>query len=391
MTDTIRASIRESIEGAHDVIDLDQGFSYRSICDELPHSHLLKSNAIFSMLKKQNQITLAHQTVGIDQIEKTGCILKSFGCLGKAIYAIPVYEDGRSKQTYNDNFYELVLSHQDAEMMGKIDTIIIKSRNTTRENGVLFGMNYLRMGKLIALLSRGWTLHEYENGTIESKVSTLVSSIEINTLRNPESSTEEVFDSLSKLGRQSSFFALLYYEAVTQVIMLSSEDEKTIHLSKKGELNAQSFYSVLSTYKTLDSRRFDATDFTPTHGQLLELIDTMNREGVILVDTKLTVKRCAAHVVSIINSLGTASDFQQHLYGQEFLAGVGESTLSATLAILAQTLNEYYTKHDVLYVINTATFKPEFGIVRDEGQTEYLTKGQDGTMRKLDIRLRSEL
>lgn len=391
MTNTEHAAISEAIEEAHDIIDLNDGFSYRSICDELPHSHLLKHNAIFNMLKNQNVTTLAHQTANIDQIKKTGSILKSFGCLGRAVYTIPVYKDSKSKIPYYDNFYNLVLSHQDSQLLSEMGTIIIESRNTALKNRVLFGMNYLRMGRFIELLSRRLTSHKSEGDIIGSKVDTLVSSFEMGVIRNPESSAKEVLDSLSKLGRQSSFFALLYYEALTQVIMLSSKDEETIHLSRKGELNAQSYYSILSAYKTFDSQRFDATDFTPTYDQLLNLIDTMNQENVILVNQETTAVRCAANVVSIINHLGSVSDFRQHLYGQEFLVGAEKNTLNAVLSLFTQELDDYYVKHDVLYVVNTATFKPEFGLVREETQTEYLIYNQDKTTIKLDVKLRTKL
>lgn len=162
-------------------------------------------------------------------------------------------------------------------------------------------------------------------------------------------------------------------------------------MSKKGELNAQSFYCLLSYYKTFESRRFDATDFTPTYRELLELIVTVNKSGQILVNKELSAKRCADNVISIINHLGTLSDLQQHLYGQEFLVGADKKSVDALLSIFTHELNDYYIKHDVLYVINTASFKPEFGLVREESETKYLIKSHENTAVSINIKLKAEL
>lgn len=229
MTNADSIAISEAIKEAHDFININKGFFYNSICDELPHSHLLRHNAIFNMLKTQNKVTLAHQTTNISKIKQSGSIHTSFGCLGQAVYTIPMYIDSDTNMHYNDNFFDLVLSHQDEKLLGKLGVVFIETRNTALKNDLLLGINYLRLGKFIELLSKRIVFQKSTKDKIESKVSELVLSIEMRTIKNPESSAEEVLDSLSKLGNRSSFFALLYYEALSQVIMLSSEEKKQLN------------------------------------------------------------------------------------------------------------------------------------------------------------------
>lgn len=376
-----------AIEEAHDFINIDDGFSYGSICDKLPHSHLLKDNAIFNGLKHQRYIFLSHQTSNLHSMERTKVAFKSFGCLGAALYATPMYIHGQTGVMYHDNFYELVLSHQDAAARKSMGTLVISNENSHLESRTLVGMNYLMMGKCITQLSKESLVDMPELKSVELRVRGLVVSSSVAVLRDPLASPHRVIDSISRLAKNMPYFALLYYEALSQVVMLSSQDRETLELSERGELNARSFYDLLNTYNKINTTRFDATIFRPTYEELDNLLTEMNNNRIISVDERLTISRCAGNIQSMIGRLGDSNSTYQHLYGQELLGTIDTTARKTLLDLLERELEAYYAEHDIPYVINSATFKPEFGVVREQKDTKYMVDTGNNILRPLVMRL----
>ena len=69
----------KAVELLHQKIELANGFKYYTVCDSLPNSALLRNNAMFRSLAKE-QIFLSHQTKHIPDILESKIIKRGWGC-----------------------------------------------------------------------------------------------------------------------------------------------------------------------------------------------------------------------------------------------------------------------------------------------------------------------
>ena len=221
----------KSLEIIHTKIDPDIGFSYNTICDNLPNSVLLKQNALFRAIKDDN-LLLSHQTSKIEQIKSSKKINPGWGCLGEVLYTTPTYV--YNEILFHDNFFNLVLSHQKT----KTNELIVKLN--TKKSPNLYGMNYLLAGQLLFEIANNCyikTTPEFQNALQSSRKL----SKTIGTINN--------IDEISIMAKRYPFFSYMYYESLSQVVMLSAEDEKTKQLLNHGEFNADCFYNIRNREK----------------------------------------------------------------------------------------------------------------------------------------------
>lgn len=211
----------KAVELLHQKIKLADGFQYYTVCDSLPNSALLKNNAMFHSLVKE-QIFLSHQTKHMPDILESKVIKRGWGCLGKVLYVTPNYILSNNV-IQRDNFFELVLSHQrQYPKSPQVKELIVSLSAQT--DGYIWGTNYLRAGPLLFYLAKNLNL-PLENA--KEKTDEILKSEYLKRLLRDASDYTSVLSAISMLAKKDMFFAYIYYEAVSQVVILSCVDERT--------------------------------------------------------------------------------------------------------------------------------------------------------------------
>lgn len=367
----------------HTRIVLSEGFYYGTVCDNLPLSYLLRKNAIFDMLQTAHPIYLSHQTKYLEQISLSGVVHKSNGCLAKVLYTTPLYG---SHGEVHDNFFTLVLSHQSKIESSPTRELIVTVPNTL--DGVLYGMNYLRAGILLAFTAADTNLIDLQDRErIRTSAEQVIQSRDFQILIGSKDD-ESAYQSLCKLAKTIPFFAHLYYESLTRVIMLSSQDALTKMLAKKGELNARNFYDLLSFYRMPGGDRYDTSYFAPTFDEITSILYLMCERGQIRVSVEDTLSTVLRDIREFIQSLGNLNNLTTHLEGQLYFTLLPSASSGRLMTAFTANIDSYRQELGMRIVINTATLKQEIGVVSQE--VSFSVRGSDGSIVRRPYTIESE-
>lgn len=359
----------KGVELLHQKIKLADGFKYYTVCDSLPNSALLKNNAMFRSLVKE-QIFLSHQTKHIPDILNCKIIKRGWGCLGKVLYVTPNYilSDNAIRR---DNFFELVLSHQQQHPNSpQVKELIVSLSAQT--DGCIWGTNYLRAGPLLFFLAENLNL-PLEGA--KKKTDEILKSEYLKRLLRGASDYTSILSAISMLAKKDMFFAYIYYEAVSQVVMLSCVDERTQQLKRNGEFNSACYYSLFSHYARINTDRFDVSVFNPSALELRLLLDSMQEAPEALVlDTELALKNIAMNICEILQNLKKESEIPFHVFfaGQFLRTTLSSKDQSRLMDSFNLTLHSYRLQNNIQLVVNTATLKAELGLVDESpARTNY--------------------
>ena len=356
----------KSLEIIHTKIDPDIGFSYNTICDNLPNSVLLKQNALFRAIKDDN-LLLSHQTSKIEQIKSSKKINPGWGCLGEVLYTTPTYV--YNEILFHDNFFNLVLSHQKT----KTNELIVKLN--TKKSPNLYGMNYLLAGQLLFEIANNCyikTTPEFQNALQSSRKL----SKTIGTINN--------IDEISIMAKRYPFFSYMYYESLSQVVMLSAEDEKTKQLLNHGEFNADCFYNIIKEFSGISTDRFDASFFHPTQKELEKLLTKLEKRYGVKTNPEKIVDFTTANFNAIFKKLIEKGNIEKHLAGQFLKDTLNGKDLVFLLDEFNTYLEEYHKEKHINLVINCASLKPEIGIPLNT-DVYFYEKTPDGSLKKLEL------
>lgn len=376
----MQPELLSALDFMHIKINPLEGYRYGSICDGLPNSKLLRQNALFDALI-HDKILFSHQTTKIDQILATKTLSCGWGCLGPAVYTTPIYK--RGGKLFRDNLFDKVLSHQDST---KMTELIIEVKNI-KSSRYLWGMNYLLAGQAlfeIAQLSPIKNTREY-NQSVNHAIE-LRHVIYNRKLLSGTQDTKSYINSLSFLARQYPFIAFIYYEALSQIVMLSATDTETLLMRSQGEFNARCYYDIIKEYKGIFGERFDASFFSPTCDDLYKLLLRMNQNSYLDLDIEHTVEKLIMNIKHIFSLILTNKFADKHLIGQILKTELPSLKRRRLIHCFNVALEKYHNIKKIPILINTATFKPEIGITTGASVNFYQTKINKGLV-KIDLNL----
>lgn len=354
----LSSELSDAADICHQSIVLSEGFSYGTVCDDLPFSHLLRKNAVFDMLQAAGPIYLSHQTKYVEEISASGVVRRGGGCLASVLYTTPLYG---SEGSVHDNFFSLVLSHQSQSEKDAMSELIAVVPNNL--NGTLYGMNYLRAGTLLARIAAQSDV--IEAGTREKTrllAGTLVTSSDFQAF-NTSHDINDAYKALHNLASNQPFFAHLYYESLAQVVMLSSRDQLTEDLAQKGQFNACSFYDLLFAYGAPEGDRYDTSRFSPDYTGAERMLQRMNDDGKTIISIEDTLRTTLRNMREFIASLSEESALVTQLEGQIYLYSLDRKLSIRLLANFSGVIEAYRQQRGIGLVINTATLKQELGVL----------------------------
>ena len=269
---------------------------WRNYLEATPNGELIRHNAMTETLVSGRPMYLLHTTKNIDAIRASGELHVSTGCLVGALYCSPLTSEHKGLRPHNLGAYLMRTKPSTTPMIFEVtpDAPI-------RPNGV----DYLHLGAihLRTFLRYQGFLTPAENDQLNRIVTTGLRAAAMFldvALRNAVGDTTpatQFLDQLSDAVAHVPFLGYLYFEVLSEYLMLHSTTPETKNYAQAGELNNW-LYKRLA-FATVDDMNnvFDLARFAPHHDQLVRVIDGV--EPALSAGVADYVRRRLSHLVAL--------------------------------------------------------------------------------------------
>lgn len=213
------------------------------------HSHaangaLYFQSAFFDSLKKSDKIYIAHVTKNLEEIKQTSAVYPSAGCLVGSVYCVPIAQEDSRFRVHNLGryVYEKELKFSSSQQ----PSIIVLEIDTTNQLRNLVGIDYLKLGNLHLSLYEElkYLLSEDETDLLEKVINQKIkqSSVFIDYATsvyfcNGKMDSEYFFRLLQEVIHNIPILGYIYFEVISEYLMLFSDNNQTKIFAEKGEFN----------------------------------------------------------------------------------------------------------------------------------------------------------
>ncbi|MFD8704346.1 hypothetical protein ACFV1W_17265 [Kitasatospora sp. NPDC059648] len=238
---------------------------------ETPNGWLLRSNAMTETLTSGRPIHLMHTTVALDAIRASGHLYASTGCLVAALYCAPLTSEPAGLRPHNLGSYLLETKKHTRTLVFEI---------TPDAPVPPKGIDYLRLGAihLRTYLTHRSFLTEHEDTQLRQTVlqriqaaAPFLDTALANATGTPAPEADFI-DQLAATVPAFPFLGYLYFEVLSEYLMLHSTSRETKAYAQLGEMNNRLYKQLaFSTVEGMD-KLFDLSRFHPRYDRLIELI-----------------------------------------------------------------------------------------------------------------------
>lgn len=293
-----------------------------------PNGWLIRNGAMTEALVSGKPLYLLHVTRGIDAIRTSREIHVSAGCLVGALYCSPLTSQRKGLRPHNLGTYL---------MRTKPSTTPLVLEVTPDAPIPPKGIDYLHLG---AIHLR--TYLRYQNFLTPAEAAQLDRGLLANlhtaaaflnvALRNATGHATPVTDFIDQLShavRAVPFLGYLYFEVLSEYLMLHSTTPETKTYAQAGELNNWLYKKLAFAAVEGMSQLFDLARFDPRHHRLVKLVEGIEpalapgvgeyvrrRLSHLLAQTALHPSQDAASVTFEGTDLGTMRRAAPGLIGQ---------------------------------------------------------------------------
>ncbi|MFE9846561.1 hypothetical protein [Streptomyces goshikiensis] len=301
---------------------------------QAPNGHLLLTgaNQMLTTLTGGRPVHLMHTTPMLDAIRATGELHGSAGCLVGALYCAPLTPTSQGLRPHNLGAY-LLQTKTDTK------TLVLEVRPATP--GPAKGLNYLRLGGIhldTYRAHRVFLTPEEDDHLRQSAVARLRAAagfldvLLADARGERTTSTTVFFHRLAATVPTMPFLGYLYFEVLSEYLLLHSATPETKAYAAEGEMNNRLYKQLAFSAVTTMGRLFDLALFNPDRAQLTELIDRI--EPALALGAAPYVRRRLPHLFACA-ALGPGSD----VAGVSFRsAGADFDTLADAAPLLAGQL-----------------------------------------------------
>lgn len=241
---------------------------------DTPNGWLLRGNAMVQRLTSGRPIHLMHTTVALDAIRSTGQLHASSGCLVAALYCAPLTQEAAGLRPHNLGSYLLeTKKHTQTLVLEIIPDAPVPPK----------GVDYLRLGgiHLRTYQEHRSFLTPAEDSRLRRSVLQQVQAtasffdllLVLATSRCvPEA---DFIDQLAAAIPEFPFLGYLYFEVLSEYLMLHSASPETKSLAETGELNNRLYKRLAFRAVSGMERLFDLSCFRPGHDTLHQIIGSI--------------------------------------------------------------------------------------------------------------------
>jgi hypothetical protein len=244
---------------------------WRSRLQEAPNGWLLADNSTTRALTSGNPIYLMHTTVALDAIRTSGQLFASTGCLLAALYCAPLTLEPGGLRPHNLGAHLLRTKPYTRTLIFEI---------TPTAPMVPLGIDYLRAGAIhldTYRQFRSYLTPEEDRWLRRAAVAQIgaASGFLRAALAHATRSTQpatHLLDQLSHAVHHLPFLGYLYFEVVSEYLMLHSAADRSKALAGIGELNSVLTKQLAFAAADGMDQLFDLAKFSPNHRQLDDLV-----------------------------------------------------------------------------------------------------------------------
>ncbi|MFG3199835.1 hypothetical protein ACGFYT_27300 [Streptomyces sp. NPDC048208] len=237
-----------------------------------PNGWLIKHNAMTEALASGKPMHLLHTTKGINAIRTSGQIHVSTGCLVGALYCSPLTNQREGLRPHNLGAYLMRTKPSTTPMVFEVvpDAPIQPK-----------GVDYLHLGAihLRTFLRYQSFLTPAENDQLDRTVlaglraAAVFLDVALRNAAGHATPATEFIDQLSAAVAHVPFLGYLYFEVLSEYLMLHSVTPETKTYAQAGELN--NWLCKRLAFAAVDGmdQLFDLARFNPRHHRLVQLIE----------------------------------------------------------------------------------------------------------------------
>ncbi|MGW2255837.1 hypothetical protein ACWCXH_37695 [Kitasatospora sp. NPDC001660] len=238
---------------------------------QTPNGWLLRGNAMTETLTSGRPIHLMHTTVALDAIRASGHLYASTGCLVAALYCALLTPGPAGLRPHNLGSYLL-------ETKTHTRTLVFEIKPDAPVPPK--GIDYLRLGviHLRTYLTHRSFLTDHEDVQLRQTVlrriqaaAPFLDTVLANATGTPTPDVDFI-DQLAATVPALPFLGYLYFEVLSEYLMLHSTSYETKAYAQLGEMNNRLYKQLAFTAVQGMDKLFDLSRFNPGHDRLLDLV-----------------------------------------------------------------------------------------------------------------------
>ncbi len=292
---------------------------WRARQENMQHGHLIRDNSFFES-HRQGKMYMVHGTSNFEAILSSGVLYASAGCLVGAVYGAQVFPEDKNVFRIH-NLGEYILHHEVPSILSahkkikQVNNLLLLEIDLPKNSNPLkAGVDYLRMGGIHYSLysSLQYLLSSRERHDIERNVATMLQG-SMGFLAychhlfqdGPQLSLAESRKFMARLNdasRELPMLGYLYFEAVSEYLMLNSTDPTTLRLAHRREFNnwlyKQLMYDIYSDLRG----NFSIGRFNPSQEELIAYLDKAKKKGHVNIQSDDMLMYVASRVMFWVNT-----------------------------------------------------------------------------------------
>jgi hypothetical protein len=276
-----------------------------------PYQSAINNNKFVKAMREDSSVTLLHLTTSLDKLLESGEIMASGGCMVGSFYCAMTHPMNGIYRPHNLGSYiyehEVRRTLESKRLTGKVMSPLLIELQLPEQRAVS-GVSYVDLGAVHLKVLR--ELHAPDALKAEALQATLkVALFMRNNLMDDGVADDNFYENLVYAISRFPMLGYLYFEAIAEYIMLFSQDERSIKMASRGEVNCWVFKDFVFYLQPHLLSRFDLGTFQPTLPQIHQAISELAAKKILVVDVEDLIKTVRERIVCLIRTclLGDSS------------------------------------------------------------------------------------
>ncbi|MGW6195391.1 hypothetical protein ACWF0M_04500 [Kribbella sp. NPDC055110] len=268
----------------------------RRMVHQTPNGALLEKNSMFDLVRTTGKVSLLHVTHAFDEIAARGVLYPSGGCLVGSVYGTPLTPESGSYRLHNLGRYilerEAVMAAGAGRALAEPIPLIVEVEVPRTAIRMPVGIDYLRLGEIHLSIYRHleYLLGRDERYALRDSVvertrraMPFLTSCLIRTMGDTPAKTAGFHEKLVEAIPAVPILGYIYFEAISEYLMLHSRSEVSQRLMARGEFDNWTYKRLLFAAFPGMAGRFDLSQFTLSSSRLQQYLADI-APGIDLVD-----------------------------------------------------------------------------------------------------------